>query len=98
MQRTHDLIYTLCWVVLGVVAGRLLLRAPARTGGFVAYRNSASLGEADRNYGQIRPAGTASMREPPKNWDEVDEMSDRSFPASDAPSTWRSYLTRFRPL
>ncbi|MCB1486434.1 MAG: hypothetical protein KDJ88_03135 [Bauldia sp.] len=31
----------------------------------------------------IRPAGPESMRDPPKEWDEVDEDSDESFPASD---------------
>jgi len=35
---------------------------------------------------QIRPAGTESMRDPPKEWDRVDEASDESFPASDPPS------------
>ncbi|MCB1496047.1 MAG: hypothetical protein KDJ86_09700 [Bauldia sp.] len=31
----------------------------------------------------VRPAGPDSMRDPPKEWDEVDEDSDESFPASD---------------
>jgi hypothetical protein len=34
----------------------------------------------------VRPAGAESMRNPPKEWDRVDEASDESFPASDAPS------------
>lgn len=34
----------------------------------------------------IRPAGRESMRDPPEAWDEVDEASDGSFPASDPPA------------
>jgi hypothetical protein len=36
--------------------------------------------------GSLRPAGPAEMRSPPIAWDTVDEASDESFPASDAPS------------
>ncbi len=36
----------------------------------------------------VRPAGPESMRDPPKKWDEVDEESDESFPASDPPSNY----------
>lgn len=33
-----------------------------------------------------RPAGTEDMRDPPRQWDKIDEASDESFPASDPPS------------
>ena len=36
-----------------------------------------------------RPAGPESMRNPPKQWDKVDEASDESFPASDPPAYYR---------
>lgn len=33
----------------------------------------------------IRDAGPEAMKNPPKEWGEVDEASDESFPASDPP-------------
>lgn len=36
----------------------------------------------------IRPAGRKAMRNPPSSWDEVDEASDESFPASDPPARY----------
>ena len=36
--------------------------------------------------GAARQAGPESMRDPPKEWNEVDEASDESFPASDPPA------------
>lgn len=33
----------------------------------------------------VRQAGRDQMRDPPREWDEVDERSDASFPASDPP-------------
>jgi hypothetical protein len=36
---------------------------------------------------EIRDAGPAAMDSPPKSWDDVDEASDESFPASDPPPT-----------
>lgn len=39
------------------------------------------------NFDQTRNAGRKSMRDDPgRDWDEVDDMSDASFPASDPPS------------
>lgn len=34
----------------------------------------------------VRPAGKDAMRDPPRNWDRLDEINDESFPASDPPA------------
>ena len=37
---------------------------------------------------KIRPAGPENMQSPPGDWDEVDQQSDESFPASDPPANY----------
>lgn len=36
----------------------------------------------------VRPAGPERMKNPPRNWDKVDEQVDESFPASDPPANY----------
>ena len=36
--------------------------------------------------GSSRSAGPEAMRDPPKDWDEVDQSVDASYPASDPPA------------
>ena len=36
--------------------------------------------------GAARSAGPDAMRDPPKNWEKVDQAADESFPASDPPA------------
>jgi hypothetical protein len=36
--------------------------------------------------GAARSAGPDAMRDPPREWDEADQASDESFPASDPPA------------
>ena len=36
--------------------------------------------------GAARSAGPDSMRDPPKDWEPIDQASDESFPASDPPA------------
>jgi hypothetical protein len=38
------------------------------------------------NSGNARAAGPEAMRDPPEDWDKVDQASDESFPASDPPN------------
>jgi hypothetical protein len=37
---------------------------------------------------EVRTAGRKEMRDPPPEWDMVDEQSDESFPASDPPGNY----------
>lgn len=37
---------------------------------------------------EVRAAGRKEMRDPPADWDIVDEQSDESFPASDPPGNY----------
>jgi hypothetical protein len=45
-----------------------------------------SSGAADDN--TVRDAGRENTLRPLQDWDEVDEASDESFPASDPPARW----------
>ncbi|WP_143435405.1 hypothetical protein [Henriciella aquimarina] len=45
-------------------------------------------GKGCADSGPIRPAGPDCMKSPPDSWDEIDEDSDESFPASDAPGNY----------
>jgi len=36
--------------------------------------------------GAARSAGPEAMRDPPEEWDKVDQAADESFPASDPPN------------
>lgn len=41
---------------------------------------------ADKAGQPVRPAGRDAMRDPPRDWDAIDEINDESFPASDPPA------------
>ena len=43
-------------------------------------------GEATEGFAPVRNAGPEAMKSDPKHWDQVDEASDESFPASDPPA------------
>jgi hypothetical protein len=46
-------------------------------------KEARASGHAER---PVRSAGSEAMRDPPTKWDDVDEASDGSFPASDPPA------------
>ena len=52
----------------------------------VAYSHPEEFGGDDKEPGNVRPAGKESTRDDDGPWDEVDEASDESFPASDPPA------------
>lgn len=61
-----------------------MTRAAAFKGG----RSEASSGP------RVRPAGKDAMRDPPRDWDRLDEIADQSFPASDPPAFTTRGVTR----
>jgi len=72
--------------------GRALLglgdAAPGRDGsGVDGHAAAFRAGQTDpENLDQVRDAGPAAMRDATRrDWDEVDQASDESFPASDPP-------------
>ena len=75
-----------CVAGLGYAASSLWRR---RSGGGPGARPAISgsgghgaVGES----GAARSAGPEAMRDPPREWDEADQASDESFPASDPPA------------
>lgn len=49
---------------------------------------AANSGAPAKGFEEVRAAGRSQMKDPPKTWDEVDEESDESFPASDPPGRY----------
>ena len=43
-------------------------------------------GKIEPSPGAARSAGPEAMRDPPKDWENVDQAADESFPASDPPA------------
>ncbi len=72
----------------GLAAGYFAWRYYQNNGHWPDSFNAAFAdGETDaENFDQTRNAGTPSMRSDIDNWEEIDDMSDASFPASDPPS------------
>jgi hypothetical protein len=72
----------------GLAAGYFAWRYYQQNGHWPDSFNAAFAdGETDEeNFDQTRNAGTSSMRSDIDDWEDIDDMSDASFPASDPPS------------
>jgi hypothetical protein len=64
-----------------------VLKAKGKVAQHAAF-DSQEPGRRDAN--AVRNAGPDAMRSDPPEWDEVDQASDESFPASDPPATYGS--------
>jgi len=53
---------------------------PTRSAAFSAKTNADT---GDHHEMPVRQSGPSAMRDPPRKWENVDEASDESFPASD---------------
>ncbi len=62
--------------------------AASRPAAKAAPPKPADTGAAADGPPPVRPAGPSQMKDPPGTWDEVDEVSDESFPASDPPARY----------
>jgi hypothetical protein len=77
-----------CAAGIGYAVSSLWRRRNAGTGGpgaRPAISGSGGYGAVGES-GAARSAGPEAMRDPPKEWDEADQASDESFPASDPPA------------
>lgn len=54
--------------------------------GFTLWKKFSNVATPAPATGDTRAAGPANMAHPPKDWDDVDQASDESFPASDPPA------------
>jgi hypothetical protein len=71
---------------LGFLVSRLWRsRAGDRMAGRPALTGTGGHGAVGHS-GAARSAGPDAMRDPPPDWDKVDQASDESFPASDPPN------------
>lgn len=77
-----------CAAGLGYALSSLLRRRSAGgagPGARPAISGSGGYGAVGES-GAARSAGPEAMRDPPKDWDQSDQASDESFPASDPPA------------
>jgi hypothetical protein len=84
--RNHTILASIGAAIAGVAAAIFTKR---RIGGDRGEVSAAALGRGKTAPGPVgqsggaRSAGPDAMRDPPKEWESVDQSSDESFPASD---------------
>lgn len=61
----------------------MFMRLHAALSGF--WQKSRSGKSSEESEAPVRDAGPEAMKDPPAEWDDVDEAADESFPASDPP-------------
>lgn len=71
----------------GVMSGLALLTL-VRAGALADAAAGRHLPSRHGGQDRVRQAGPKEMKAPPPDWDEVDEASDESFPASDPPANY----------
>ena len=99
----HEWAMTIGAIALAALAAGLAARGGRAQAGQERARASAVGRDADRpayapgvaagvgdtgTRGDVRPAGPESVRDPYRRWDQVDELVDETFPASDPPATY----------
>ena len=95
----HEWATTIGAIALGALAAGWAASRGARDGGRPrpagrgadrpAYAPGVAAGVGDTGTrGDVRPAGPESVRDPDRRWDQVDELVDETFPASDPPATY----------
>ena len=77
MMRTRGLTMVLAAAGAAFALGAVLARQRDGVGALSAQGSK-----------RVRDAGPKEMRDPPRNWDRVDEFADESFPASDPPGNY----------
>jgi hypothetical protein len=75
IDTTHATLYAAAALVLGTLA-------------VFGIRCLSASGGSPQFVPRIRPSGPAEMSNPPRQWDDIDEQSDQSFPASDPPGNY----------
>lgn len=87
--RNHTIIASIGATLAGVAAALFTRRRRGGDGGEVTAaahsRGKTAPGPVGQS-GASRSAGPDAMRDPPKEWESVDQSSDESFPASDPPA------------
>lgn len=84
INRTTAILATVGAAACGYLAVTAFRRW-SENGGRGAPALSEDEQHAAEDFSATRSAGPEAMRDPPRRWNQVDQASDESFPASDPP-------------